>query len=554
MSFPRTLVICCCLAMFVDASLVLGHEQTVSRYQATQRAAMAKAALLAEGQAQADPSRPTCKLTIELHDAKTKNPLAGTVRLTNLDSGKAVQLTGMIHRALNWYSIPAQAIIEVPCSKLQLEAIHGIESETQILELDTTATEQTVVKVPLYRFCDQRSQGLVGGNTHLHLMDMTYSEALDYLKKVPEADGLDLVFLSHLRRLPDESRYISNSIVENSFQPGGDLERLSRQGVLYANGEEHRHNFSRGGEGYGHVMFLDMPKLIRPVSIGPGIMEGQGSDGIPLQHGIKEARDDGDTVIWCHNARGFEDVPNVMAGLIDALNINDGSTAKSYHDSFYKYLNLGRKVPFSTGTDWTIYDFSRVYVPVEGELTSKQWLTSLAAGKSFITNGAILKFSVDNHFSGDTIALSEPGELRVLASAAGRNDFHALELIYNGEIAHTAPSRPNEKHFTAEMDFRLKVNEPGWVALRVPEEAGKNEFDQDQFAHTSPIYLEMAGHRIFRADVANSLVEEIKENMDTINAQGTFESDEQWSAVMQVHRQAIATLQEWISQSSSSAP
>ena len=35
-------------------------------------------------------------------------------------------------------------------------------------------------------------------------------------------------------------------------------------------------------EGYGHVMFLHLPELIQPVSIGPGI-SGKGTDGIPLR-------------------------------------------------------------------------------------------------------------------------------------------------------------------------------------------------------------------------------------------------------------------------------
>ena len=121
---------------------------------------------------------------------------------------------------------------------------------------------------------------------------------------------------------------------------------------------------------------------------------GDGTDGIPLQHGIKEAHRDGASVLWCHNAFGLEDLPNWMAGLLDAQNIFDGGNHGSYRDTFYRYLNLGMKVPFSTGTDWFIFDFSRVYVAVEGELTSKKWLDQLAAGKTMITNGPFLELEV----------------------------------------------------------------------------------------------------------------------------------------------------------------
>ena len=98
---------------------------------------------------------------------------------------------------------------------------------------------------------------------HLHLMKMTHAEAVRYLRTVPRADGLDLVFVSHLRRLPDERHYITNEIVENSFQ-GGALKRLSQGPVRFGNGQEHRHNFGAYGEGYGHVMLLNLQQLVRP--------------------------------------------------------------------------------------------------------------------------------------------------------------------------------------------------------------------------------------------------------------------------------------------------
>ncbi len=523
-----------------------GHEHSLSKHKQTRLIALAKAALLAEDSQKAVE---TCQLTLELFEGETKKPLAGMVRITNLESGKAVKLAGQIHRALNWYALPAQTTLTVPQTKLKIEAFHGIETETQVLEVDATSTQKSTAQVVLKRFYNPRTKGLFSGNTHLHLLKMTYPEALHYLQLVPQADGLDVVFLSHLRRLPDESLYISNKIVENSFGEESDLKKLSQDGVLYSNGEEHRHNFGPGSEGYGHVMFLDIPKLIRPVSIGPGIMAGKGTDGIPLQRGIKEAHRDGDTVIWCHNADGYEDVPNWMAGLIDALNINDGSSRRSYKDSFYKYLNLGMKVPFSTGTDWFIYDFCRVYVPVEGELTSKKWLASLAAGKTFITNGTFLEFSVEDRQMGDTLAIAGPKKLRVRGSAVGRTDFQGLELIHNGDVIHVTESVATEGHFQAEIDFVLNLEGPGWVALRIPLEAGKNGFDKDQFAHTSPIYIEMKGKRIFRAEIAKSLIAEIEKNIDSINTQGKFADNQEWSAVMKVYREAIETLRKQISES-----
>src|SRR5690606_32444288 len=201
---------------------------------------------------------------------------------------------------------------------------------------------------------------------------------------VGRADGLDLVYVSYLERAVADVEYTTNRYSR------AELQALSGPHVHFDHGEEHRHNFGGGGEGYGHVMLLAIPELVYPVSIGPGIAK-TGTDGLPLRRGIERARDIGGTVIWCHNAWGLEDIPSWISGKLEANNIFDGGTHGSYEHSFYRYLDVGIKVPFSTGTDWFIYDFSRVYVPSDNRPTSEEWLDQLAAGRSYITNGPLLQ-------------------------------------------------------------------------------------------------------------------------------------------------------------------
>ena len=531
------------LFLFSAMRLAWSHDHSAHEHERTRYLALAKAIALAEAPAETAQTHDTCHMTIRLQDAETGLPFHGLVRVTRLATGKAIQFADEIHRELNWYALADQTTLKVPQAKLKIEAFHGIETDMQVHEVDLADTKRMTVTLSLRRIYNPRSLGLQNANTHLHLMKLTYAEAYRYLSLVPQTDGLDLVFLSHLRRLPDERDYISNQIVETSLAGGGgELRRLSQHGALFANGEEHRHNFSRSDEGYGHVMLLDLLKLIRPVSIGPGIMTGQGTDGIPLQRGIREARQDGASVIWCHNVFGFEDIPNLMAGLLHAMNIFDGGTNGTYEESFYKYLNLGIQIPFSTGTDWFIYDFSRVYVPLQGPLTAKKWLTQLQSGKSYITNGTFLEFEVDGHSIGDTVALEAAQELKVRGLAVGRNDFHHVELVHNGKVIHRMKSESTARHYRAEMEFTVKVDQPGWLALRIPDQSGKNEFGKDLFAHTSPVYIEWAGKRIFQADIAKQLVAEIQSNMETIQKKGLFADDAEREAVLKVHRQGIADL------------
>src|SRR5581483_3403279 len=121
------------------------------------------------------------------------------------------------------------------------------------------------------------------------------------------ADGLRVLFVSYLERAGADREYVSNQY------PTGDLAGFEATGVLFNNGEEHRHNFGAFGQGYGHVMFLDLKELVKPVSLGPGITGG-GDDDRPLRTGMEEARRQGGTVLWCHNNLGHEGVPSILAG------------------------------------------------------------------------------------------------------------------------------------------------------------------------------------------------------------------------------------------------
>jgi hypothetical protein len=526
------------IAWLLAATPAVAHDHTARQFEQARAIAAALAARDAEPPPQAGHDK-LCRLTIELILDGQREPAAGLVRITNLATGKAIVFSGEIQRELNWLALPGRTTLDVPQGKLRIEALHGIVTELATREIDLAGRESSTLQVPLSRIYDPAARGLSAGNTHVHLMKLTFAEADRYLRVVPKADGLDLVFLSILRRIPDERDYISNTFTE------GDLGRLSQGGVLFGNGEEHRHNFGPGGEGFGHVMLLNILKRIEPVSIGPGIMR-EGTDGIPLQRGIRTAREDGATVIWCHNKFGHEDLPNWVGGLVHAQNIHDGGTHGSYEDTYYRYLNVGMKVPFSTGTDWFIYDFSRVYLPIEGELTAKRWLAQLAAGKSYITNGVFLELEAAGKTIGDTIAPTAGREIAVTGRAVGRGNFQRIELVQNGEVVHSIPAEAKAGHFVAEMKYRLPAKESGWLALRIAQDAPKNEFGKPLFGHTSPIYVEVAGKPIFRRDVAQAMLTEMAASRQFIKSNAKFGDAAEEAAVLRVYDDGIVTLKKRI--------
>jgi hypothetical protein len=292
-------------------------------------------------------------------------------------------------------------------------------------------------------------------------------------------------------------------------------------------------------------MFLDIKELVKPVSLGPGIT-GKGNDDRPLRPGIDEARRQGGTVIWCHNSLGHEDVPNALAGRLDALNVFDGSRGGTYEENYYRYLNTGMHLPISTGTDWFIYDFSRVYAKVEGALTVKSWLAALKDGRNLATNGPLLTLTVDGKAVGDTLKLEKAGRPRVVATALGRHDFQKLQVIFNGRVIDNAAAQPGNGGFQARIEREVPVDEPGWFAARVDSDT-KNELGQQLFAHTSPLYIELAGRRVFDIESARALQKQMEESRADIRAKGKFTSDAARDELLAMYDASIRALSEQIS-------
>lgn len=533
MSLQRVTLAITLAASLLSASWLIAHPQTRQRFLRQQDARREQV------QSPLRTSQPLCELTLDLILPGQRKPVPGNVRITPVGADKPLDLGELVQRELGWFAFAAGETIHLPRANYKVEILQGIESLVETRQLDLSGKSRARLKVSTQSFYSTQAQGLQSANTHLHLMKLTYSEMDHYLRTVPQADDLDLLFVSVLRRIPDERDYITNR-----FNPA-DVERFGRDGIQLGFGEEHRHNFGRGGEGFGHVMLLNIPQLVRPVSIGPGIMRS-GTDGIPLRRGILKTHRDGGTVIWCHNTFGHEDLPSWTEGLVHAQNIFDGGSRGEYDVSFYRYLDLGMRVPFSTGTDWFIYDFSRVYVPLAGKLTQRRWLEQLAAGRSFITNGPLLEFQAGEHSIGDTIQLAEAGEITLSGRALAREDFSHLELVHNGTVIERFATRPVDGHFEASMNKTVSLTEPGWFALRTSTEAGNNAFGKPLFSHTSPIYVQYQGRDRFEPEVAEGMVLEMEASMEYIGQMAVFADQQEREAIMEVYRSAIAKLQDRI--------
>jgi hypothetical protein len=242
---------------------------------------------------------------------------------------------------------------------------------------------------------------------------------------------------------------------------------------------------------------------------------------------------------------GYEDVPSALTGRLHALNVFDGSRTGKYEENYYRYLNIGLQLPISTGTDWFLYDFSRVYARYEGKLTVKCWLEAVKRGRCVATNGPLLTLKVNGRETGAVIDLARPEKLRIEASGLGRHDFQALQLIHNGKVIRTERARPRDGSFAVGFEHTLRVEGPAWFAVRI-DSSTKNELGKPLYAHTSPVYVSMAGKSVFDVDEARALLRQVEEGQGVIRVQAQFSSPRASQAVLAIYDECIRELTERI--------
>jgi len=170
----------------------------------------------------------------------------------------------------------------------------------------------------------------------------------------------------------------------------------------------------------------------------------------------------------------------------DLLEINgaqpdkDGKTLASA----WNYWNQGRRYYLSAGSDthdvWnSVSGDARVYVHVNGQLTTQSFLDGLKQGRAFVTHGPLI---VPDHMFGDTLKL-KAGEGAALGfeleAVAGLTQ---VTVIRQGVPVNTVAYKGES---TAHMTIPVSGSSPGWYALTVEDAAGGK-------AYTDPIWVAAA--------------------------------------------------------------
>jgi hypothetical protein len=452
-----------------------------------------------------------------LLDGATGQPVAAKLRVTNTASGEAYfpehSIRTMPQRSgpgvRHYFYARGSYEVAVPPGRYQIEAVRGIchRDAVQFTEVGSGITHVHDFRIPVLK--DMTASGWYSGNTHTHYHLEIDEDPDDRLRMVPPAEALDVSVISYLIR--NDSPYITNRY------PIGRLPQFSRHGTLMDMGEEARNNRTFGDIGYGHCLFLNIPRAVEPVSTGLLAKDPRAPDFPTLSMLCEEARRLGGTTIWCHNGAGMELPVTAALGHLDGFNLADGLEAD--YARYYQLLNCGLRLPASSGTDWWIYDHNRVLVHVEGSFTYDSWLAGLRAGRTFVSNGPLLELTVNGRGPGAVLETSAP--LQVAASAVSRLSFDTLQIVQDGEVVAEQAAIQGRQ---ARLEREIPVERGGWIAARVLSRS-KTHAAYPVFAHTSPVYYRVKDTPSRRAQAAGAFIDEIEQSLRFIRKAYRFASE-----------------------------
>jgi hypothetical protein len=420
--------------------------------------------------------------------------------------------------------------VDVPGGPTQVVVERGTEYTPLRLSLNAPWSGLVDVEAPLERWIDLPDQGWYGGNTHVHYSEVE-SRPLDRLRLDPRVEDLPVLVVSVLKRR--ELAYASNvfPIGRHAFSSAAHVIDI---------GEESRHNTGTRRIGLGHIMLINIRELVEPVSRGL-LVDDSNPDYPPLLDACDATHAQGGLVLWCHNGNGMEAPIAAALGRLDALNLFDPYWMDPEYELWYALLNCGSRLPASTGSDWFVCSSNRVYVSLEHEepFSYAAWLSGLAAGRTLVTNGPVLKLGVEQHSpSNDLLDVSSNvRSLQVTVDWAWHEALDAIEIVRDGEVVATRSQGAGEERgvWATTLDA-----EGGWLAARAWGRR-RTSYGHALWAHTSPVYLRPVAQRDRLRASSQHFLERIDGATDWLTQQARFDDASQRERILTLFKEGRTT-------------
>jgi TolB protein len=395
--------------------------------------------------------------------------------------------------------------ITVPAGEVSVDVMRGFENRFERRKVDVSAgetTELTVRMGTLFITVDPTTR-LVSGDVHVHMnYGGTYRNTPQHLVEQAAAEDLAIVedlVVNKEQRIPDIPY----------FSPK--LDSASTSGHLLLHGQEFHTSY------WGHLGLLNLTRnfLLPGYAAYPNTAA---ASLYPANANVADmAHEQGALVGYVHPFDSFPDpakdnsltaeLPaDVALGKVDYIEVVGFSDHKSTAEVWYKILNCGFHLPTAAGTDFMgnyaslrgPAGLNRVYAELpDGPLKIEPWLAAIKAGRTFATNGPLLKFSLGGQPIGGELRLEKKPpekeqEIHFSAELLSIVPVDHLQIVCNGKVARELKLDADRTH--AHVDGSIPIDTSGWCVLRAfSDQAEYPILDLYPYATTSPIYVKVPG-------------------------------------------------------------
>ena len=388
--------------------------------------------------------------------------------------------------------------VTVPAGKVQVGVMRGFEYRFEERSLEVVAGKTSEVTIPLRRIeWKSPETRWASGDAHVHMNYAgTYRNTPSHLVEQAAAENLSIIenlVVNKEQRFPDIA-YFSPKL-----DPASDEERLL----------QHAQEFHTSY--WGHLGLLNLTQNL----ILPGYAGYPNTDAaslFPANANVADlAHEQGALVGYVHpldsvpnpakNAVTLELPADVALGKVDYIEVVGFSDHKSTAEVWYKLLNCGFRLPTAAGTDFMgnyaslrgPIGLNRVYADVPaGPLKLEPWLQSIKAGRTFATNGPLLRFELGRETPGGEVHLDKKQDVLFRAALGSIVPVDHLQIVCNGKVARELELSANRT--SAFVEGRLPLESSGWCILRAfSDKAEYPILDLYPYATTSPVYVYMAG-------------------------------------------------------------
>lgn len=437
--------------------------------------------------------------------------------------------------------------VTVPAGVVEVDVMRGFENhfEQRKIEVEPDGTTQLTVRlVPLSITVDATSNW-VSGDVHVHMNYAgTYRNTPAHLVEQAAAENLAIVedlVVNKEQRIPDMAY----------FSP--QLDPASTADHLLLHGQEFHTSY------WGHLGLLNLTRNF----ILPGYAAYPNTAAAsldPANANVADmAHEQGALVGYVHPFDSFPDpakddpltseLPaDVALGKVDYIEVLGFSDHKSTAEVWYKLLNCGFRLPTAAGTDFMgnyaslrgPVGLNRVYAEEPSPLRIEPWLASIKAGRTFATNGPLLRFSLGGQAIGGEVHLGKKQEVHFSIEMFSMIPIDHLQIVCNGKVKRELET--NKEHTGAHVDGSIPLDTSGWCIFRAfSDKAEYSILDLYPYATTSPIYVSVAGAPVSSAADAAYFVAWIDRLISGAQSNASWNTETEKQSVLSILRRARET-------------